>query len=74
MEKGTNTIDGLEVFVKVKMGVTLSEEELSIYNSYDEEEKKIVFDFINNPAFIDDLNKLVQKIKHHIENTNSKQK
>ena len=61
----SNTIDGLEVFVKVKMGVTLTEDEKVIFNSYDEEEKKIVFDFINNSAFTDDLNRLTQKILNH---------
>lgn len=70
MEKEINTIDGLEVFVKVKMGVDLTDDELAIYNSYDDAEKKMVFDFINNSAFTDDLNKLTKKIQNHIDNNN----
>ena len=74
MEKKKNTIDGLEVFIKVKMGIELTDEEANIYDSYAEDEKKIIFDFINNSAFSDDLNRLTKKIEMHTENTHSIQK
>ena len=57
-----NVIDGLEVFVKVKIGISLTKEEREIFDSYDEDEKKIIFDFINNPAFSDNLNRIKKKI------------
>ena len=62
MCEGKKKIDGLEVFVKVKMGITLTEEELKIYNNYDKYEKKLIFDFINNPSFTDDLINITNKI------------
>ena len=57
-----NVIDGLEVFVKVKIGISLTKEEREIFDNYDDEEKKIIFDFINNPAFSDNLNRIKKKI------------
>ena len=62
MYEGKKKIDGLEVFVKVKMGITLTEEELKIYNNYDKYEKKLIFDFINDPSFTDDLINITNKI------------
>ena len=67
MEDEINEIDGLEVFVKVKIGMDLTDEEMQIYNSYDEDERKLIFDFINNPAFIYDLNGIIKKINNHKE-------
>ena len=58
-----NKIDGLEIFVKVKIGDALTSEEKKIYNSYDQEEKDMIFEFINNPVFIDDLNHIIHNIK-----------
>jgi hypothetical protein len=67
MDKEINEIDGLEVFVKIKMGISLSEEEMNIYNGYDDDEKKLIFDFINNPVLINDLDRIVEKIKNKEE-------
>lgn len=67
MDDEINEIDGLEVFVKVNIGMTLSEEEMLIFNRYDDDEKKLIFDFINNPAFINDLNKIIKKINNKEE-------
>ncbi len=64
MEKD-HTIDGLEVFVKIKMGIALTKDELEVYNSYDTDEKTIIFEFINNPSFIDELNHITKKILSH---------
>ena len=68
MKNDINAIDGLEAFVKVKMGIKLSQEEIEIYNNYDDDEKKLIFDFINNPVFINDLNKITKKILNHQDN------
>ena len=70
MEKD-HIIDGLEVFVKIKMGITLTKDELEIYNNYDADEKAIIFDFINNPSFIDDLNRIIKKILSHTKENNN---
>lgn len=68
MEKEINKIDGFEVFVKIKMGLPLTEEEMEIYNGYDDDEKKMIFDFINNPALDYDLEKTIKKIETKEEN------
>lgn len=66
-----HVIDGLEVFVKVKMGISLTEGELEIYNNYDQDEKNIIFDFINNPSFADDLNQITKQILNHTKENNN---
>lgn len=72
MEKEINKIDGFEVFVKIKMGLTLTDEEMDIYNGYDDDEKKMIFDFINNPVLAYDLEKTIKKLEVKEENNKYK--
>ena len=70
MENEINKSDGLEVFVKVKIGISLTKEEKDVYNHYDDEEKRIIFTFIENPAFSENLKSIEKKIytKNRIQN------
>ena len=72
MKNEFNRLDGLEVFVKVKMGIPLTVEEDSLFNNYDRDEQEMIFDFINNSAFIDDLNRIIKKINTKEENNKTK--
>ena len=72
MKNEFNRLDGLEVFVKVKMNIPLTEEEKSLFNNYDRNEQEMIFDFINNNAFIDDLNRIIKKINIQEENKKTK--
>jgi len=71
MHKETNNIDGLEVFVKVENKIPLTDGELEIFNNYDEEEKRIIFDFIHNPSFAGNLANILKKIKNSNEYFNN---
>lgn len=64
MDNKRNKIDGLEVFVKVQLGIDLTDEERHIYECYDEIEKQVIFDFINDPLFENDLKNIIRKIGH----------
>jgi hypothetical protein len=68
MKNEFNRLDGLEVFVKVKMNIPLTDDEKSLFNNYDSDEQEMIFDFIDNPAFIDDLNRIIKKINTQEEN------
>ncbi len=72
MKNEFNRLDGLEVFVKVKMNIPLTEEEKSLFNNYDRDEQEMIFDFIDNNAFIDDLNRIIKKINTQEENKKEK--
>ena len=60
-----NNIDGLEVFIKVRIGMPLTDEELKVYNSFDEDDKKMIFDFIDNEYFKDNFLHIVNKLTNN---------
>ena len=62
-----HNIDGLEIFVKKEIDVPLTLDEEKIYNSYDDNEKKIIFDFIHDEYFKEHFSEIVNRIRNREE-------
>lgn len=67
-----NNIDGLEVFVKVKLGIKLTDDEKVIYDSYDEDEKFLINTFINDKAFEENFENMKENIFKRVDSEENK--
>ena len=54
--------DIIEIFIKVKLNIKLSDQELFVYSRLDDVEKDLISDFIKSPSFCKDVERIMDKI------------
>ena len=57
-----NRIDGLKVFIKAKLCFKLDAGEQALFDSYDAEEKKMIYDFLEDSSCHKDIENMIQEI------------
>ena len=57
-----NAVNIIDIFVKIKFGVKLTDDDKKVYNNLDDEEKKLLSDLINNNSFIYEINNIINNI------------
>ena len=61
-KKNKKKNDILEVYVKIKLGVPLTETEKKLYNDLDTDTKNIIDELVCNPSFLYEVNTMMDMI------------
>lgn len=60
-------LDMLEIYVKSKLNMQLTIDELSLLNTLDEEEKSIISELIQSKSFEHELSQIVNKLLNDVD-------